>query len=812
MDAQASVKQQAFYMHKGIESDNLKEALTCASSLLGELRTGKLQPQRYFELYMQVFDHMALLQSWFREQGSKKNNLAELYERVQWAGNVLPRLYLLCTVGACYIRSKQAPAKDMLRDMVEMCKGVQHPTRGLFLRAYLCQAVRGLLPDVGSEYASESGGNTRDAIEFLLQNFAEMNKLWVRMQHQSKAGGADQRTSDRDRQQLADLVGKNLTYLSQLDGLDFELYSAVVLPRVTQQIIGCRDALTQQYLMQALIQGFSDEFHLGTLEALLATIPQLQPGVRLAALMASLMERLAKFVGSGNQPTGQSKNQEVAFAALQSAAADVVAAHPDMAVAEVASMHIGLARFAEAVFEDHIVHFDGVLGACARALQGRDISETRGENKILEFLTVVVESCDTAAVLQLENLPVLMRLLAPPARRTMALAIVHTAIKRGTLISTVDETEILLNFIEPLIRDSDGLPPELQADLSDEQSQVARLVHLLSSPDPKQQYAILQTARKRFKAGGPLRAAHILPPLAAACLKLVRSMCEDTSSNPDSPKVEEVLQFLHAILVDLADLPGETQAALGMLLLAAVAASQEAHSELLAYDFFEQAFELYEEAIPDSRSEVAALYAIVGALIACRIFDSDNRAALAHKATGFSAKLLKRGDQCRAILACSHLYWQPLDQSAVSAPSPSSGKSNEAAEEESPPESGTSTALHPPVRDAEGVMVLLKRALKLASSAQQQVAATARSANLSRPVWLYVDILNEYALYFKDNNSQVTRQVLQNVLELVEGEISSGSCQTDSALLRYYTLSAEAARKLTSESQSLFDEREVNVK
>jgi hypothetical protein len=54
--------------------------------------------------------------------------------------------------------------------------------------------------------------------------------------------------------------------------------------------------------------------------------------------------------------------------------------------------------------------------------------------------------------------------------------------------------------------------------------------------------------------------------------------------------------------------------------------------------------------------------------------------------------------------------------------------------------------------------------------------------------------------------------IVQNVLELVEGEISSGSCQTDSALLRYYTLSAEAARKLTSESQSLFDEREVNVK
>ncbi len=46
---------------------------------------------------------------------------------------------------------------------------------------------------------------------------------------------------------------------------------------------------------------------------------------------------------------------------------------------------------------------------------------------------------------------------------------------------------------------------------------------------------------------------------------------------------------------------------------------------------------------------------------ACRVFDEESRSALAHKATGFSAKLLKRGDQCRAVLACSHLYWQPQD-------------------------------------------------------------------------------------------------------------------------------------------------------
>jgi len=41
----------------------------------------------------------------------------------------------------------------------------------------------------------------------------------------------DREKREKERQQLADLVGKNLTYLSQLDGLDLPLYRDVVLPR-----------------------------------------------------------------------------------------------------------------------------------------------------------------------------------------------------------------------------------------------------------------------------------------------------------------------------------------------------------------------------------------------------------------------------------------------------------------------------------------------------------------------------------------------------------------------------------------------------
>jgi vacuolar protein sorting-associated protein 35 len=66
-------------------------------------------------------------------------------------------------------------------------QGVQHPTRGLFLRAYLCQRAKGLLPDTGSEYEGPESGSIHDALDFLMTNFIEMNKLWVRLQHQGSA-------------------------------------------------------------------------------------------------------------------------------------------------------------------------------------------------------------------------------------------------------------------------------------------------------------------------------------------------------------------------------------------------------------------------------------------------------------------------------------------------------------------------------------------------------------------------------------------------------------------------------------------------
>ena len=87
------------------DDNNLREALKPGSLMLGELRTIALSPQKYYELYMQVWNELRHLEAFFGEKDRHGKSNLELYELVQHAGNILPRLYLLITVGAVYIKS-----------------------------------------------------------------------------------------------------------------------------------------------------------------------------------------------------------------------------------------------------------------------------------------------------------------------------------------------------------------------------------------------------------------------------------------------------------------------------------------------------------------------------------------------------------------------------------------------------------------------------------------------------------------------------------------------------------------------------------
>jgi hypothetical protein len=107
---------------------------------------------------MAVFDALRHLSNYLYEAHTQaRHHLADLYELVQYAGNIIPRLYLMITVGAVYMSIPEAPVKEIMKDMMEMSRGVLHPVRGLFLRHYLSGQTRDHLPiGLDAGYESES--------------------------------------------------------------------------------------------------------------------------------------------------------------------------------------------------------------------------------------------------------------------------------------------------------------------------------------------------------------------------------------------------------------------------------------------------------------------------------------------------------------------------------------------------------------------------------------------------------------------------------------------------------------------------------
>ena len=79
--------------------------------------------------------------------------------------------------------------------------------------------------------------------------------------------------------------------------------------------------------------------------------------------------------------------------------------------------------------------------------------------------------------------------------------------------------------------------------------------------------------------------------------------------------------------------------------------------EDLSYEFFAQAFTIYEEAVSDSRAQFQAVCIIASALHGTRNFGKENYDTLITKCALHGSKLLKKPDQCRAVYLASHLWW-----------------------------------------------------------------------------------------------------------------------------------------------------------
>jgi hypothetical protein len=82
--------------------------------------------------------------------------------------------------------------------------------------------------------------------------------------------------------------------------------------------------------------------------------------------------------------------------------------------------------------------------------------------------------------------------------------------------------------------------------------------------------------------------------------------------------------------------------------------------EELGYQFASQALVLYQDEITDTDAKYRAITFIIGTLQKAIFFSFDNFETLTTNTVQYCAKLLKKQDQCKAILMCTHLFMSKI--------------------------------------------------------------------------------------------------------------------------------------------------------
>ena len=737
---------------------------TDSSTLVSELRTSNLGPKQYYELYMAVFDALRHLSVYLRES-HPVNHLADLYELVQYAGNIVPRLYLMITVGTVYMAIEDAPVKEIMKDMMEMSRGIQHPIRGLFLRYYLSGQVRDCLPQ-GTGNGPE--GNVEDSIHFVLTNFVEMNKLWVRLQHQGHSREREQRTKERQELQL--LVGSNLVRLSQL--VDLDAYKETILQPLLEQVVQCRDVLAQEYLLEVITQVFPDEFHLNTLDQLLAAITRLNPHVNIKAIVIGLMDRLSSYsareaeskpaesrkqmeeeatarlmeklkmsdsphdqgnvprkdqevqklngndgadgkgpTSESSQPDGEheaSGQGDDASTLVEGQNGDTASTtaedrgdpsdkdpvtipsevqlyeifyHQVTNLVQVQRLHIqdtmallvSLSNMALNIYPDRLDYVDQVLmyasEKAAQFANSADLHSPQTQSHILQLLLAPIKAYFSLfTALALPNFLPLLQAQTYLTRRAVAVEVARNLLDDQTQISTPSEVDGVFGILRVLIREgtqqSSGYPggpsqrrgAETEETIQ-EQGWLARVVHLIKSAENDVQFQLLEKCSKAFAEGNE-RIKFTTPALLTSALRLARKYkTREHLADNWSTQSTNLYKFMHK---QISALYTRVNGAADLCLRLFVSCGQVADQcgfEEMSYEFFAQAFTIYEESISDSRAQFQAVCVIASALHSTRNFGKENYDTLITKCALHGSKLLKKPDQCRAVYLASHLWW-----------------------------------------------------------------------------------------------------------------------------------------------------------
>ena len=754
-----NIKAQAFHMQTAIEHNNLRQCLKETNKLLLELRTKILTPKNYYHLYTAAFDEMQYFANFVKDEIKRGRIVKDIYESVQQAKFIIPRLYLLITVASLYMEEKPKSCRDIIFDLLNMVKGVQNPIRGLFVRYYLLKMIKDKLPDIDNEYLSD-GGTFEDTIKFILQNLEEMNRLWIRLSY-----GISQNEKiirEKERNELKILVGENITRLSSLNGMTNELYENTILPKIINILLETKDKLSQQYLMECIIHAFPDEYNIKCMEKILEAIKQLVPEVDVYSLFITLMEKLAKFVSNSNDdPKEILKDTEKIFGLLKSSFNELLnkdSNNENMDIMLILDLEVAFMKFTISCCppENKLENVNYILSSSINILKlSQNKLSDDGIKKILSLLSSPLES--ELSLFDITHFPILMDYLDFSSRKNLGLKIIESLVN-GTSkekLDTEEKVTKLLAFIKPLLEDSNENENEDEIEFESEQNIVAKLIFVICAKEPENLVKIYSNLKNIFNNGGNKRKKYTLPTLANSIINLCyrisdaydykNNLIPENRKNPifkmnleliDISKIDsdelffklllEIYKLLNETITIINELNQEMAFKLYLQAASQVNSinSDRQNFEEACASFINAAMGIYQEG---KEQNFNMLITLSGSILTYTILSNDTLSQIINSLFNSAQKFSKRVEQCNSMLIISNLYYSLLG-------------------------------------DKNKVLDCLKKASRFAKFA------------MSNPshLFLYIDILNKILYYIEiDDTDFISLDFIEEVIEDIKNHIET---------------------------------------
>ncbi|EAX96786.1 Vacuolar protein sorting-associated protein 35 containing protein [Trichomonas vaginalis G3] len=633
----------AYLMRRNFDNNKIDDALKYATLMLEEMKINTLSPIHYNELYQVVLSELTILKDYFNDSNFfTDRRIAELYEILQYTPSIVARLYLLFTIAPAFVKRGHAKANDIMRDLIEMARGVQHPTRALFLRHFMLHILKEILPD-----GQREGGTIEDTLHFILENFKQMNVLWVRLEFSLDTKTIEERKLQRS--QLKQLVGHNIQRISDLRGLDVAHYKEIVLPCIVEQTKACGEPLAQYYIIESITQVFPVEFHIETLDILFNLLQHLDDDVNTLALVTNIIQRLQTFCRSDSNAINTVRLVAVQIYSL-------LHADQKFALEDTLDMLGTLLNF---TLEADASNFDNV-NAIFKLVEGH-IEDIAGESrldsvsvsrKLCFFLvTPLREMKDASMIFDLEYFPILVNRLRFLDRKAIALEVCKGFARTEAYITDVDNMKAFFNIEQVLLKRADDYEKDPDGEpLSVALSNVGRVFHLIRDrKDLDNTFSLLTSISAALQTFDPEVKEALYLPFGE---DLLRVAVEINQTQGCQTTVRGVLQQVY-ILLTQNDPPAIPSF---WLFVEAALISDRYGTEGITTEFFTNALRIWKEGMIDSNIRFRMLLSMIRTATQLLNVTPNTYSSITSELCSCAGGLLAKEQQAEAHLLCAHMF------------------------------------------------------------------------------------------------------------------------------------------------------------